>query len=72
MHQPEALLEKKEMVEIRHGLIERRQKLRVQMEYNKRLATEAQQEIRRTMEAYPQYKEEIMDMVNRYQREGKA
>ncbi|MGN0307895.1 MAG: hypothetical protein ACI4DN_06745 [Lachnospiraceae bacterium] len=72
MHQPEALLEKKEMVEIRHGLIERRQKLRVQMEYNKRLATEAQQEIRRTMEAYPQYKEEIMDMVNQYQREGKA
>lgn len=72
LHQPEALLEKKEMVEIRHGLIERRQKLRVQMEYNKRLATEAQQEIKKTVEAYPQYREEILDLVNRFERLGKG
>lgn len=72
LHQPEALLEKKEMVEIRHNLIERRQKLRVQMEYNKRLATEAQQEIKKTVEAYPQYREEILGMVNRFERTAKA
>ncbi len=67
LHQADALMDPKEMVEIRHNLIERRQKLRVQMEYNKRLATEAQQEIKRTVEAYPQYKEEILGMVNRFE-----
>lgn len=68
LHQAEALLDKKEMVEIRHNLIERRQKLRVQMEYNKRLAKEAQQEIKKTMEYYPQYREEILGIVNHYER----
>ena len=67
LHQTAALLDKKEMVEIRHNLIERRQKLRVQMEYNKRLAEEAQQEIKKTIEDYPQYREEILSMVNRFQ-----
>lgn len=69
IHQTAALLDPKEMVEIRHGLVDRRQKLRTQMEYNKRLATEAQQEIRNTIEEYPQYREEILDMVERYERE---
>ena len=69
VHQTAALLDPKEMVEIRHGLVDRRQKLRTQMEYNKRLATEAQQEIRNTMEEYPQYQEEILDMVERYEKE---
>ena len=69
IHQTPALLNSKEMVEIRHGLVDRRQKLRVQMEYNKRLATEAQKEIRNTMNNYPQYRQEILDMVERYERE---
>ena len=69
LHQTEALLDPKEMVEIRHGLIDRRQKLRVQMEYNKRLATEAQKEIRNTMKDYPQYRQEILDMVERYEKD---
>ena len=69
LHQTEALLDSKEMVEIRHGLIDRRQKLRVQMEYNKRLATEAQKEIRNTIDDYPQYRQEILDMVERYEKE---
>lgn len=66
IYQPEALLNKKEMVEIRHNLIERRQKLRVQMEYNKRLAKEAQQEIKNTAEAYPQYRAQILELVDRF------
>lgn len=69
LHQTAALLDPKEMVEIRHGLIDRRQKLRVQMEYNKRLATEAQKEIRNTIDDYPQYRQEILDMVERYEKE---
>ncbi len=69
IHQTAALLDPKEMVEIRHGLVDRRQKLRTQMDYNKRLATEAQQEIRNSIEDYPQYREEILEMVQRYEKE---
>ena len=69
IHQTAALLDPKEMVEIRHGLVDRRQKLRTQMEYNKRLATEAQKEIKNTIEDYPQYREEILEMVERYAKE---
>ena len=69
LHQTAALLDAKEMVEIRHGLVDRRQKLRTQMEYNKRLATEAQKEIENTAENYPQYREQIAEMVERYKAE---
>lgn len=69
IHQTAALLEPKEMVEIRHGLVDRRQKLRTQMDYNKRLATEAQKEIKGVIETYPQYKDEILQMVEKYEKE---
>lgn len=71
LHQAAALVDPKEMVEIRHSLVDRRQKLRVQMEYNKRLVTEAQKEIKQTIEDYPQYREEILDMAARYEKELK-
>ena len=71
IHQTAALVDKKEMVEIRHGLVDRRQKLRVQMEYNKRLATEAQQELSQTIEDYPQYHEEIVELVERFEKQKK-
>jgi len=71
IHQTAALVDKKEMVEIRHGLVDRRQKLRVQMEYNKRLATEAQQELSQTIEDYPQYQEEIVELVERFEKQKK-
>ena len=69
LHQTAALLDAKEMVEIRHGLVDRRQKLRTQMEYNKRLATDAQKEIESTIENYPQYREQIAEMVEKYKAE---
>lgn len=69
VHQTLALLDPKEMVEIRHGLVDRRQKLRIQMDYNKRLVSEAQREIGNTIDEYPQYRQEILDMVERYQKE---
>lgn len=69
IHQTAALLDPKEMVEIRHGLVDRRQKLRTQMDYNKRLATEAQKEIKGVIENYPQYKDEILQMVEKYEKE---
>lgn len=66
IHQTKALLDRKEMVEIRHHLVDRRQKLREQMEYNKQLATQAQKELKSVIENYPQYKNEIMKYVESY------
>lgn len=66
LHQTEAIVNPKEMVEIRHGLILRRQKLRKQMEYNERLAESAQTEIRALAEEFPMYAAEIMEMVSQY------
>ena len=67
LRQTEAITNPKEMVEIRHGLILRRQKLRKQMEYNEQLAENAQKEIRALVEEFPAYAAEIMEMVSRYE-----
>lgn len=69
IHQTDALLDKKEMVEIRHSLVDRRQKLRVQMDYNKRLVNEAQKEINRLIEDYPSYQEEVLGLVKQLKEE---
>lgn len=62
--QLEALLDKREMVEIRHDLIVRRQALRKQLEYNRSIADAANKEIMEVAREYPQYLKEIKDMVN--------
>lgn len=61
-----AILEHEEQVEMRHELIQRRQSLRKQMEYNNNVASEAKQEIKDIVKAYPRYAVEIMEMVDRY------
>lgn len=65
--QSRALYDNKEMVEIRHGLIIRRQKLRKQMEYNGKMAHTAQEEVKDLVARYPQYAKEILDMVSEYE-----
>ncbi len=66
-HQAEALYNSKEMVEVRHALIARRQKLREQIEYNTKVATKAGDKIKEMGKNYPQYSAEIAEMVKRYQ-----
>ena len=68
--QVSALLDKREMVEIRHELILRRQALRKQMDYNNDVGETAHREIMDVVEQYPDYAQEIMDMVNRFHPEG--
>ena len=68
LHQTAALIDNKEMVEIRHGLINRRQKLRKQMEYNAKAAQEAQDEVKDIVETYPEYAEKILDLVSDYEK----
>lgn len=64
LHQTEAILDHKEMVEIRHNLIIRRQSLRRRMDYNKEVvAGGSQKEIKALVEKYPQYAKEIMASV---------
>lgn len=65
--QPGALLDKREMVEIRHNLILRRQALRDQMDYNKSLSETAHNEIMSVAGEYPDYAREIMAMVDQYE-----
>lgn len=64
--QPGALIDKREMVEIRHDLILRRQSLRKQMDYNNNIGETARQEIKDVVKQYPVYAAEILEMVNRY------
>ena len=64
---PLALYDRKEMVEIRHEHIIRRQKLRAQMDYNKRMAKEGEKELRALISDYPQYSREVLAMMERYE-----
>lgn len=68
LHQAEALYNSKEMVEIRHGLIIRRQKLRKQMEYNAKAAQDAQDEVKDLVQKFPEYAKKILDMVSEYEK----
>ncbi|MBO5057102.1 MAG: hypothetical protein J6C64_12215 [Lachnospiraceae bacterium] len=70
LHQTAALLDKKEMVEIRHNLIIRRQSLRRRMDYNKEvIAGKAQAEIKDLVEKYPEYAKEILGIVGEYEKD---
>lgn len=67
-HQAIAIIDNKEMVEIRHGLIERRQNIRKQMDYNTDVAQAAQDEIKDIVDKYPQYANEIVNIVSEYEK----
>lgn len=73
LHQTEAILEPKEMVEIRHNLIIRRQSLRRRMDYNKEVvAGTSQSDIKALVERYPKYAKEIMNTVEEYEQKFNA
>ena len=68
--QTAAILDPKEMVEIRHELILRRQALRKQLDYNKKAAEEAHQQVLEIILQYPDHSAEILDMVEKYRQES--
>jgi len=73
LHQTEAILEPREMVEIRHNLIIRRQSLRRRMDYNKEVvAGTSQRDIKALVEKYPKYAKEIMKAVEEYEQKFNA
>jgi len=69
-HQTDALYDSREMVEIRHSLIGRRQKLRKQMEYNEQIALEAGEEVKSVVRDYPQYSESIIALVDAFEKKS--
>lgn len=62
--QVNAIIDSKEMVEIRHRLIVRRQKIRRQLDYNKQIMEEAKQEISNLVNTHKEHAKEILDIVN--------
>ena len=68
LNQTVAIMDQKEMVEIRHDLIVRRQALRKRMDYNKDIAMKAKGEIMVLAKTYPQYAAEIQKLVDRYEK----
>ncbi len=66
MNQLSGLADPKEEVEIRHHLNRQRQSLRERMDYNeKRVKGRAREEIERLARDYPDYADEVLDMVSR-------
>lgn len=63
---PEVLLDNREMVEMRHELILRRQSLRKQLDYNNEVAETARKEIMDVVNCYPTYAAEILEMVEQF------
>lgn len=69
VHRVDAILDSKEVVEVRHSLIQRRQKLRKQIEYNEGLATEAQDAVKAVIDEQPQYRDNVLKLINLYEGE---
>ena len=67
LHQVDALLDPREMVEVRHALITRRQKLRKQIDFNTANAETAQKEIKDMVADYPQYARETLQRVSDFE-----
>ena len=68
LHQTEAFVDSREMVEVRHALNNRRQKLREQIEYNTKEAELSEQEIKKIVEEFPQYTKGILEIVEAYEK----
>ncbi len=70
LRQPEAVLDARERVELRHGYNEQRQKLRRQMERNQKLVDSAKKEIKDIAAEYPAHAPGILAIVEEYEKES--
>lgn len=66
VYQAAAILDSKEMVEIRHRLNVRRQKLRDKIDYNTKLRDKGMNEIKKLIETNQEWKEEVADILRKY------
>jgi len=68
LSQARAILNSKDMVEIRHKLTNRRQKLRTQIEYNENRIKEAKNNIKNVTSRNPKYASEALKVVEMYEK----
>ena len=61
-----AIIDNKEMVEVRHELNQRRQKLRERIEYNESIRADKVGQINEQIESSPDMKEELLEIVKKY------
>lgn len=64
--QPQALIDRNEMVEVRHSLNVRRQKLREHIDYNMKQKENNETAIIRFVKEHPEYIEEVKPLLERY------
>lgn len=64
--QPQALIDKKEMVEVRHSLNVRRQKLREHIDYNMKQKEKNETAMIQFVKEHPEYIEEAKELIERY------
>ncbi len=64
--QPQALIDKNEMVEVRHSLNVRRQKLREHIDYNMKQKEKNEMAIVWFVKEHPEYADEVKDLIERY------
>lgn len=67
IYQPTAILDSKEMVEVRHRLNVRRQKLRERIDVNSKQKEEALKSVDFIIKSYPDCEEEAIRILRRYQ-----
>lgn len=67
INRPGALVDKREVVEMRHELILQRQTLRKQMEYNNNVIDTAKKEIMGIVDRHPSYAAEILALADQYE-----
>ncbi len=67
LHQAEAVVDRREMVELRHELVSRRQGLRKRIEFNTENRDIAKREVEELVRKYPNYAREILDIVSSYE-----
>lgn len=63
IEQPQALIEPKEMVEIKHNLLVRRQKLRSKIAYNLEMVKKGRQEVDRMVKANQEVSPQLLDVI---------
>ena len=66
IYQPSAIIDPREMVEVRHRLNVRRQKLRERMDMISKQKEEAASTIQAIIETYPECKEDAYYLLNQY------
>ncbi|MCR5720055.1 MAG: hypothetical protein K6F84_05770 [Lachnospiraceae bacterium] len=69
LNHSDAILDRREMVELRHTLIQQRQALRKQLDYNSKLAKDAQTDIKEIVQLYPKYASEMLEMIDKYDKQ---